>query len=117
MSQQKAFQHMVAWTMQNLFNTYKEAQEILADEKLTEAEKAVKIKGPWGTDHRMINLSLCLKPALEEAEKEFPEHGEAFFAWFKERWDVIEKANVLEGKCGCKGCKVEETTKEEAPIN
>lgn len=114
MSQKKAFQHVVAWTIQNLFNTYKEAQEILADETLTEAEKAVKIKGPWGTDHRMLNLALCLKPALEEAELEFPDHKDAFFKWFRDRWEVIEKANVLEGTCGCKGCKVDEPEKEPA---
>lgn len=99
---------MVAWSIQNLFNTYKEANEILADEKLTEAEKAIKIKGPYGTDHRMLNLMLLLKPAVEQAELEFSDHKDTFFSWFHDRWSYIESLNVIEGVCKCKGCKVEE---------
>ena len=99
----KAFQHMVAWSIQNLFNVYKEAQEILTDEKLTETEKIVKLKGPQGTDHRMLNLVLLLKPALEEAEKEFPEQDK-FFEWFRDRWAHIEGLNILQGPCKSKGC-------------
>ena len=99
---------MVAWTIQNLYNTYKEANEIMADEKLTEVEKTVKLKGPYGTDHRMLNLVLLLKPALEEAEKEFPDHKETFFAWFHDRWEYIDGLKILQGTCHCKGCKVEE---------
>jgi len=107
MAQPQAFQHMVAWTIQNLFNVYKEAQAILADENLSEDEKKVKLQGPNGTDHRMLNYVLLLKPALEDAEKEFPEQAQ-FFEWFKDRWTYIEGLNILNGPCSCKGCKVDD---------
>jgi hypothetical protein len=77
----------------------------MADEKLTEAEKAVKIKGPHGTDHRMLNYMLLLKPAVEQAELEFPEHKESFFKWFHDRWEFIQGLNVIDGVCKCRGCK------------
>ena len=105
LDQKRAFQHMAAWAIQNLFNVYKEAQEVLADEKLTEAEKAIRIKGPHGTDHRMLNLMLLLKPAVEQAELEFSDHKDTFFKWFHDRWAFIEGLNILEGTCKCRGCK------------
>lgn len=108
LDQKQAFQHMVAWTIQNLYNTYKEASEVLADEKLTESEKAMKLKGPHGTDHRLLNLLLLIKPALEQAELEFPEQKDSFFAWVRDRWDYVDKLNIIEGKCQCKGCKQDE---------
>ena len=106
LNQQQAFQHMVAWAMQNLYNCYTEANDIKNDEKLTEAEKVTKIKAPYGPDHRLLNLLLLLKPAVEQAELEFPEHQDKFFAWFHDRWDAVSKPNILEGNCNCKGCKV-----------
>jgi hypothetical protein len=105
LNQQQAFQHMAAWAIQNLFNVYKEAQEVLADEKLTDTEKALKIKGPHGTDHRMLNLMLLLKPAVEQAELEFPDHIATFFKWFHNRWEFVQGLNIIEGVCKCKGCK------------
>lgn len=105
LDQRQAFQHMCAWAIQNLFNVYKEAVEIQADDKLTETEKVVKLKGPNGTDHRMLNIMLLLKPAVEQAELEYPEHKDAFFAWFHDRWAHIESLKILEGVCKCKGCK------------
>jgi hypothetical protein len=107
MAQQQAFQHMVAWAIQNLINCYKEAGAILADESLSEEEKKAKLQGPNGVDHRMLNYVLLLKPALEDAEKEFPDHT-SFFEWFKERWDYIEGLKILNGPCQCKGCKVDD---------
>jgi hypothetical protein len=105
LDQKQAFQHMVAWAMHNLYNCYTEANDIKADEKLTEAEKVAKIKAQWGPDHRLLNFMLLLKPALEQAELEFPDHKDTFFTWFKDRWDTIQKLNILEGECSCKGCK------------
>lgn len=99
---------MAAWAIQNLFNVYKEAKQIIEDENLTDAEKAVKIKGPNGTDHRMLNLMLLLKPAAEQAEIEFADHKDSFWAWFHDRWAYIESLNVIEGVCKCKGCKQED---------
>ena len=108
LNQEQAFQHMAAWAIQNLFNVYKEAQELLADESMSEADKAVKIRGPNGTDHRMLNLMLLLKPAVEMAELAFPDHKDTFFAWFHDRWAYIQSLNVIEGVCKCKGCKQDE---------
>lgn len=108
LDQHRAFQHMSAWAIQNLFNVYNEAKGILDDAEMSEADKAIKIKGPNGTDHRMLNLMLLLKPAAAEAEKEFGEHADSFFQWFHERWAYIESLNIIEGSCNCKGCKLEE---------
>lgn len=108
LDQKKAFQHMTAWAIQNIFNVYKEANEVLADETLSEADKAIKLKGPNGTDHRMLNLILLLRPAVQLAEQEFEEHKDTFFAWFKERCDYIDSLKVIEGECKCKGCKQDE---------
>ena len=108
LNQERAFQHMAAWAIQNLFNTYKEAQEVLANEEMSEADKTIKIKGPYGTDHRMLNLMLLLKPAAEQAELAFPDHKDSFWAWFHDRWTFIEGLNVIEGTCKCKGCKQDE---------
>lgn len=108
LNQQQAFQHMVAWAMQNLYNCYTEANDIKNDDKLTEAEKVTKIKAPYGPDHRLLNLLLLLKPALEHAEQQFPDHKDTFFTWFKDRWEAVEKLNIIEGKCNCKGCKTED---------
>ena len=105
LDQKQAFQHMVAWAMQNLYNCYIEANDIKADESLTDEQKVAKIKAPWGPDHRLLNLLLLLKPALEQAEQEFPDHKETFFTWFHDRWDAVQKLNILEGECKCKGCK------------
>ncbi len=105
LNQQQAFQHMVAWAMQNLYNCYTEANDIKNDEKLTEAEKIAKIKAPYGPDHRLLNLLLLLKPALEQAQLEFPDHKDTFFTWFNDRWETIAKLNIIEGECKCKGCK------------
>ena len=99
---------MAAWAIQNIFNVYKEANEILADETMSEADKAIKLKGPNGTDHRLLNLMLLLRPAAQQAELEFPDHKDTFFAWFKERCDYIDSLKIIEGNCKCKGCKVEE---------
>ena len=109
LDQKRAFQHMCAWAIQNLYNCYVEANNIKADEKLTDAEKVTKIKAPNGPDHRMLNLMLLLKPALEQAESEFPDHSDTFFTWFKDRWDVVQKLNIIEGQCNCKGCKQDES--------
>ena len=105
LDQKRAFQHMTAWATQNIFNVYKEASEILADESLSDQDKALKLKGPNGTDHRMLNLMIMLKPAVEQAELEFSDHKDTFFAWFHERWAYIESLNVIQGECECKGCK------------
>jgi len=99
---------MVAWAIQNMINVYHEEHQILSDEKLTEAEKAIKVRGPQGTSTRLVNYMLLLQPALEEAEKEFSDHKDTFFTWFRDRWDFIQSKNLLEGKCSCKGCKTEE---------
>jgi hypothetical protein len=99
---------MTAWAIQNLFNVYKEAQEILADENMAETDKAIKLKGPNGTDHRMLNLMLLLKPAAEEAELAYPDHKDTFWPWFHDRWDYIKSLNIIDGECKCKGCKVDE---------
>ena len=108
---------MAAWAIQNLFNVYKEAKEILDNAELSEADKAVKIKGPNGTDHRMLNLMLLLKPAVEQADKEFGEHAGSFFEWFHERWAYIESLNVIEGACNCKGCKQDEPVENSEHTN
>ncbi len=108
LDQKQAFQHMTAWAIQNLFNVYKEANEILADETMSDQDKALKLKGPNGTDHRMLNLMLMLKPAVEQAELEFADHKDTFFAWFHERWAYIASLNIIDGVCKCKGCKQDE---------
>jgi hypothetical protein len=108
LDQKQAFQHMVAWAMQNLYNTYKEATEITADEKLTDEEKTIKLKGPNGTDYRLVNYLALLSPVIHQAELEFPEHKEQFFAWAKDRWDYVKSMNLINGECQCKGCKKEE---------
>ena len=105
LDQKRAFQHMAAWAIQNLFNVYKEAQEVMANGELSEEEKVLKIKGPHGTDHRMLNLMLLLKPAVEQAELEFPDHVDTFFKWFHDRWEFIQGLNIIDGVCKCKGCK------------
>jgi hypothetical protein len=109
LDQKQAFQHMVAWAIHNLYNCYVEANDIKLDEKLTDAEKTLKIKAVNGPDHRMLNYMLLLKPALEQAELEFPNHKDNFFAWFKDRWALVKELNLVEGQCSCKGCKQEET--------
>ncbi len=96
---------MAAWAIQNLFNVYNEAKDILDNPDISDADKAIKTKGPNGTDHRMLNLMLLLKPAAEQAEIEFGEHADSFFKWFHERWAYIESLNIIEGSCNCKGCK------------
>ena len=108
LDQKQAFQHVVAWTIHNLYNTYKEAAEVTADENLTDAEKAVKLKGPHGTDYRLVNYLALLMPAIDQAEQEFPEHKEMFFTWARDRWEFIKSLNMIEGVCQCKGCKKEE---------
>ena len=101
---EKAYQHMLAWTVQTIYNTNKEGMEILANNDLTEDQKLEGLKGIHGTDYRLLNLFLLLKPAFEDAKQEFPEQT-MFFEWFEDRWKLIEESNMIQGKCGCKGCR------------
>lgn len=97
---------MIAWAVQNIYNTQKEGLEIINDKEMTDSQKLEKIKGPQGTDYRLLNFILLLKPVIEVAKEEYPEQ-EAFFEWFKERWAFIEENKFVEGSCECKGCKIE----------
>lgn len=100
---EKAYTHMIAWSIQHIFSTHKEAMEIIADETLSDDDKMLKLKGKQGTDHRIINLMVLLKPALDDAKIAFP-HLDKFFEWYEEKFAFIEENKMIEGTCGCKGC-------------
>lgn len=102
----KALQHMIAWAIQHTYMVQKEGLEIIDNKELSDTDKMLKIKGPNGTDYRLLNLILLLKPVIEEAKKEYPEQ-ESFFNWFDEKWAFIEENKMVQGPCGCKGCKTE----------
>ncbi len=108
LDQQRAFQHMAAWGIQNIFNVYKEEIAIKEDASLTDVDKALKINGPNGTSHRFLNLMLLLKPAIEQIELEYPAYKESFLPWFHDRWAHIVSLKAVEGECRCKGCKQDE---------
>ena len=119
MSQRKALQHMIAWGIQRAFDTNKEALEILNNKDLSDEEKTLRVKGPNGTDWRLLNLLVLLKPAIDQAQKEYPEQTD-FFNWFNSIYTKAVENKMLNGDCGCKGCNKgkpavkEEPTKSEA---
>lgn len=95
---------MIAWAMQQMVNINKEGLEILSNDKLSKDEQIALIKGANGTDIRLMNLFLGLQPAIEQAKEEYPEQT-GFFEWFDDRWKLIIENNMIQGPCGCKGCK------------
>jgi hypothetical protein len=45
-----------------------------------------------------------MKPLMEQAKKEYPEE-DGFYQWFDDRWKDIVEHKLVQGSCGCKGCK------------
>ena len=115
---EKAYTHMMAWAIQHIFSTHKEAMEIIADETLSESDKMLKLKGTNGTDHRIVNLMVLLKPALTDAKQAYP-HLDKFFEWYDDKYAFIEENKMVEGICGCKGCadEVIEPAQEPEPAS
>jgi len=104
MSKDKALLHMMSWAIQHIYNTHKETLEVMDNKEMPESEKVMRLKGPWGSDHRLLNFFVLLSPALNEAKEAFPEQDQ-FFKWFEERMAYIKENNLLQGECGCVGCK------------
>lgn len=108
----RALQHAMAWGIQQVYNVNKEAQEVLKDEELSEKEKMLRLKGPGGTDYRLLNYLLLLKPLMKFVKEEFPEQTK-FFEWLEDKWKLVIEHNMITKACLCKGCKCH-TCKEEA---
>jgi len=102
-SRERALQHAMAWGIQQIYNVNKEAQAILADESLSEKGKLEKLKGTNGTDYRLLNYILLLKPLLKFVKEEFPEQ-EKFFEWFEDKWSMVCEHKMITKPCLCKGC-------------
>src|SRR5882672_4360866 len=102
MNKEKMLEHMIAWAIQTIYNTNKEAQDILENTELPDEEKTLKLRGPQGTDYRLLNLILLLRPVIEAAKESYPDHGN-FFEWFNEKWQHIQDSGWVKGICGCKG--------------
>ena len=109
--EKKALQHAIAWGIQHVYNTNKEAKDILDNKDLTEEQRIEALRGPAGPDYRLLNLILLLKPMREVAEKEFPEQKD-FFTWFDERWEYVQEKEFVKGECGCKGCLPEQAEQD-----
>jgi len=107
MSKDKSLTHAIAWGIQHIYQVNKEAHEVLKDEEMEEKEKLKRVHGPNGTDYRLLNLMVLMKPLIEQAHDLFPEHKD-FFKWFDEKWAVVEEKGYIKGACGCKGCKEED---------
>lgn len=106
MDYKRAAQHACAWAIHYLYTTNQEALNIINDEKLSEQEKIVSLRGPHGADHRLANLLVLFKPLLEIAQQDYPDQQQ-LFEWFKEKWKFLEDNNMIKKPCGCLGCKTE----------
>jgi hypothetical protein len=104
MINEKMLLHAVSWAMQNIYNTNKEAQDILKNEELTEQDKIKLLSGTSGVDYRLLNLILLMKPLKEFALQHFPDQ-EPFFPWLDERLSFIKENKLVDGECMCRGCK------------
>ena len=104
----KALQHCIAWAIQNIYNTNKEALDLLDKKDIDEKEKIALLHGPNGTDFRMLNYILLLKPAIEFAKEDYPDQQQ-FFEWFEDKWKYIQENKIVTDRCNCRGCKVEES--------
>lgn len=100
----KALQHMLAWGIQHIYQTQKDAQEITADKEMSEEKRIELLRGTHGLDYKLLNLILLLQPAIEQAKREYPEQSQ-FFEWFAERWQYIQEQKYVKRGCECKGCK------------
>lgn len=103
----RALQHAIAWAVHHIFLTNKEAMGILENKEMPEPERIEKLRGPNGTDYRLLNLILLLKPMIEIAKEEYTDQGN-FFEWFEDKWKYIEENKMVKDVCKCKGCRVEE---------
>lgn len=101
---EEALQHMCAWAIQHIFNTNKEAKAIFENEEYNEEKRLELLKGPYGTDYRLLNFILLLKPARKFAQEYFSEQHN-FFEWFDERCQFVKENKLVDGECGCLGCK------------
>jgi len=100
----KAFQHMLAWAIQHIYQTQNDAKEVADNKELSEERRIELLQGKHGLDYKLLNLILLLQPALEQAKEEYPEQ-EKFFQWFEDRWNYIQEQKYVKGECECKGCK------------
>jgi hypothetical protein len=108
MNNKKALQHMCAWGIQTIYQTYKESMKIREDKELSEEEKTKRLHGSiCSPEYQLLNLILLLKPGMDFLKKEFPEQEE-FHKWFDDRMKYIEEMNLVNKECNCKGCKIEE---------
>lgn len=110
MNKDKALEHAMAWAIQHIYKINKEAQDLLKNKEMDEATKMERVHGPHGTDYQLLNLILLLKPMVEFAKESYLDRKE-FFLWFDEKWSVIQEKKMIEGDCGCKGCRKEDAPK------
>ena len=104
---EKALNHAIAWGLQNIYDTNKEANALFENKEIDEKDKLAALHGPHGIDHRLLNYLCLLKPLIDHAKVAYADHKD-FFPWFEEKWKMVEDQKLLNGDCGCKGCKVTE---------
>jgi hypothetical protein len=105
--EKKALLHCIAWAIQNIYSINKEALAIIDNKEMEEKEKILLLQGQNGTDYRMLNLILMLKPSIEFVKEYYPDQQQ-FVEWFEDKWKYIEEKKLIQENCNCKGCKVEE---------